>query len=319
MNRELLALASQLEAQRQPFLTATVVWARGPSSGKTGSTAIIQPDGKVTGWIGGACAEPVVLRNAREALADGKPRLLFLGTTDEVAAISRSEVIAVPISCTSEGALEVFLEPMLPQPYLVVVGRSPAARTLTQIAAALGWAVTVVDDGGSKSDHPHANMVLTRLVMPPDIDSSTPVMVMTQGHYDEAALEMALDTAAEYIGLVASAKRAATVLGYLEDRGVTDSQLSRIHAPAGLDLGPLKHSEIGIAIMAELLQRKAAGEMAAGVEMAPSHTEIDPVCGMDVEVATAKWITEHDGKTLYFCAPGCKTAYESSPADFVNH
>jgi xanthine dehydrogenase accessory factor len=319
MNRELLALANQLEAQRQPFLTATVVWARGPSSGKTGSTAIIRPDGKVTGWIGGACAEPVVLRNARESLADGRPRLLFLGTTDEVAAINRPEVIAVPISCTSEGALEVFLEPMLPQPYLVVVGRSPAVHALTSIARALDWQVTVVDDGGSKTDHPHSDKVLTRLVMPPDIDSSTPVVVMTQGHYDETALEAALATDAEYVGLVASSKRAETVVGYLRDRGVPEFQLSRIHAPAGLDLGPLKHHEIGIAIMADLLQRKAAGEMAVGVEMSPTHTEIDPVCGMEVDVATTKWITEHDGQTLYFCAPGCKKAYEASPADFANH
>jgi xanthine dehydrogenase accessory factor len=319
MNRELLALANQLESQRQPFLTATVVWARGPSSGKTGSTAIVMPDGKVTGWIGGACAEPVVLRNAREALVDGKPRLLFLGTTDEVAAISRPDVTAVPISCTSEGALEVFLEPMLPQPYLVVVGRSPATHALTAIAKALDWLVTVVDDGGSKTDHPAGDKVLTRLVMPPDIDSSTPIVVMTQGHYDETALETALATNAEYIGLVASAKRAATVIGYLKDRGMSDDDLLRIHAPAGLDLGPLKHHEIGIAIMADLLQRKAAGEMAAGVEIAPAHTAIDPVCGMEVDVASAKWISEHEGQTFYFCGPGCKKAYETSPASFANH
>lgn len=318
MNREMLELAAELGRLRQPFLTATVVWARGPSSGKRGSTAIIQANGKVEGWIGGACAEPVVIRNAREALADGKPRLLFLGTDDEVAAVNRPDITAVPISCTSEGALEVYLEPMLPQSYMVVVGRSPAVHTLTAIANALDWEVTVVDDGGSKEDHPFARTVLTKMVMPPDIERSTPVMVMTQGHYDEPALEAALETKAEYIGLVASSKRAATVIGYLADRGVAQQELDRIHAPAGLDLGPLKHRELGVAIMADLLQRKASGEMAAGVSMETPHIAIDPVCGMEVDVASARWITEHEGETVYFCAPGCKTAYEKSPTDFVS-
>lgn len=318
MNRELLELAAELGRRQKPFLTATVVWARGPSSGKRGSTAIIQPDGSVTGWIGGACAEPVVIRVAKEALADGQPRLLFLGTNDEVAAINRPEVTAVPISCTSEGALEVFLEPMLPSPYLVIIGRSPAVHTLTAMAAALDWRVTVVDDGGSKEDHPFASTVLTKMVMPPDIESSTPVVVMTQGHYDEPALEASLASKSQYIGLVASAKRAATVVGYLRDRGTSEEVLARVHAPAGLDLGPLKHREIGIAILADLLQRKAAGEMAEGVFIEPAHIAIDPVCGMEVDVATAKWITESYTGTVYFCAPGCKSAFETTPTDFVS-
>ena len=317
MNRELLELAADLSRRRQPFLTATVVWARGPSSGKRGSAAIIQPDDSVTGWIGGACAEPVVLREAKEAMADGKPRLLFLGTDEDIAAAARPDVTTVPISCTSEGALEVYLEPMVPQPYLVVVGRSPAVHTLTALAQALDWSVTVVDDGGDKGGHPDATTVLTRMVMPPDVDRSTPIVIATQGHYDEPALEAALKTEAEYIGLIASAKRAETVIGYLKDRGVSPEQLKRIHAPAGLDLGHLKHHEIGVAVMADLLQRKAAGEMAAGVAVEAPHTAIDPVCSMEVDVATARWITEHEGETFYFCSPGCKATFEKTPADFA--
>ncbi len=129
MNRELLELAADLSRRHQPFLTATVVWARGPSSGKRGSTAIIQPGGIVTGWIGGACAEPVVKREALEALADGRSRLLFLGTDDDIKAAARPDVTTVPISCTSEGAMEVFLEPALPQPHLVIIGSTPAVET----------------------------------------------------------------------------------------------------------------------------------------------------------------------------------------------
>ncbi len=319
MNRELLELAAELSRRHQPFLTATVVWARGPSSGKQGSTAIIQPDGSVTGWIGGACAEPVIIREAREALADGKPRLLFLGTEEEIASAARPEVTMVPISCTSEGALEVYLEPNLPQPHLVVVGRSPAVHTLSALAAALDWRVTVVDDGGSAQDHPSAHQVLTEVAMPENVGSSTAIVIATQGHYDEPALEAALQTDAGYIGLVASTMRAETVLGYLNDRGVPRDQLDRVVAPAGLDLGHVSHREISVAILADLVQRRAAGELGGSVEpLEKPHSAIDPVCHMEVEVATARWITEYDGETYYFCAPGCKTAFEKTPVDFVS-
>ncbi|HSJ82414.1 MAG TPA: XdhC family protein [Acidimicrobiia bacterium] len=318
MNRELLTLAAELSRRHQPFLVATVVWARGPSSGKRGSSAIIDAGGNVTGWIGGACAEPVVRREAREAIADGKPRLLFLGTPEDIREIDRPDVISVPISCTSEGALEVFLEPMLPQPHVVAVGRSPAVKTLTNVAAALDWRVTVVDDNGDPADHPGAGQVITSLAMPDEIDSRTSIVVATQGHYDEPALEAALGTDAGYIGLVASAKRAETVLGYLRDRGLPRGQLDRITAPAGIDLGHIQHREIGLAIIAELVAMRASGEMSGGAgHQEHVHTAIDPVCQMEVEVASARWISEHQGETYYFCAPGCKTAFEKEPLSFL--
>lgn len=319
MKQDLLELAADLSGRHQPFLIATVVWARGPSSGKSGSSAIIDAAGKVTGWIGGACAEPVVIREAREALADGKPRLLFLGTPDDIRELDRPDVISVPISCTSEGALEVYLEPMIPQQHIVAVGRSPAVRTLSGLAAALGWQVSVVDDGGTQADHPDADHVIDSLSMPADLGPGSAVVVATQGHYDEPALEAALATEAAYIGLVASRKRAETVLGYLRDRGVADAQLARIHAPAGLDLGSVQHREIGVAIIAELVAMRARGELTgAPAPEEPPHTAIDPVCEMEVEVATARWIAEHDGETYYFCAPGCKTAFEKDPATFLS-
>jgi xanthine dehydrogenase accessory factor len=311
-------MAADLSRRHQPFLIATVVWARGPSSGKRGSAAIIEAGGKVTGWIGGACAEPVVRREAREAMADGKPRLLFLGTPDDIRELDRPDVVPVPISCTSEGALEVYLEPMIPQPHLVTVGRSPAVKTLTHLGAALGWTVTVIDDDGDPSDHLDTAEVVTTLTMPPETSSATLIVVATQGHYDEPALEAALQTKAGYIGLVASERRAETVLGYLKDRGMSQSQLDRITAPAGIDLGHIQHSEIGVAIIAQLVALRAKG-MLSGVPEAsePPHTAIDPVCKMEVDVAAAKWISDYEGDTYYFCAPGCKTAFEKDPEPFL--
>ncbi|HEX6221560.1 MAG TPA: XdhC family protein [Acidimicrobiia bacterium] len=303
MNRDLLELAADLSRRHQPFLTATVVWARGPSSGKRGSTAILEPDGTVHGWIGGACAEPVVIRESREAMADGKPRLLFLGTEEDIAMVeNRPDVRTVPISCTSEGSMEVFLEPMLPSPHLVAVGGSPAVKTLMALAETLDWRVDVVDE----------DLDL------PEISGSTAIVVATQGHYDEPAVEAALTTDAGYIGLVASSKRAETVLGYLRDRGHSEEALGRVVAPAGLDLGHIAHREIGVSIVADLVKRRAAGELRGWpVPAEKPHVAIDPVCEMEVEVATARWISEHDGETYYFCAPGCKAAFEKAPAEYA--
>ncbi|MEX0864962.1 MAG: XdhC family protein [Acidimicrobiia bacterium] len=304
MNSELLELAADLSRRHQPFLTATVVWARGPSSGKRGSTAIIEPDGKVHGWIGGACAEPVVIREARDAMSDGKPRLLFMGTEDDIASVvNRPDVTTVPISCTSEGAMEVFLEPILPQPHLVVVGGSPAVKTLMTLAETLDWRVDLIGE----------DLAL------PQIGASSAIVIATQGHYDEPAVEAALATNAGYIGLVASHKRAETVLGYLRDRGVAADQLDRVVAPAGLDLGHIAHREIGVSIVAELVKRRASGELRGWpIPAERPHVAMDPVCNMEIVVATARWISEHDGETYYFCAPGCKAAFERSPAEFVS-
>lgn len=303
MNRELLELAADLSRRHRPFLTATVVWARGPSSGKRGATAIIEPDGTVHGWIGGACAKPVVIRESSEAMFDGKPRLLFLGTEEDIAMVeNRPDVTTVPISCTSEGALEVFLEPMLPQPHLVIIGGSPAVRTLVTLAENLDWRVDVVDE----------DLEL------PEVSPSTAIVVATQGHYDEQGVEVALATEAGYVGLVASKKRAQTITGYLRDRGLAEDQVTRVIAPAGIDLGHIAHREIGVSIVADLVKRRAAGELRGWpVPAEKPHIAIDPVCDMEVEVATARWISEHDGETFYFCAPGCKAAFEKSPAQYA--
>ncbi len=142
----------------------------------------------------------------------------------------------------------------------------------------------------------------------------------TQGHYDEDALERVLATQAVYIGLVASAKRAGSVLGYLRDRGVADDTLARVHAPAGLDLGHVESDEIAVAILAEIVQLRAAGELGGPATLAEAstpHEEIDPVCGMSVDVAGARYRTTHEGRTYYFCSAGCLASFEHDPAGFV--
>src|SRR4051812_637198 len=217
MDQAVLTEAVELSSRREPFALATVVWRRAPSSGRVGSKAIVLADGSVHGWLGGACALATVVREALAAMADGQPRLLFLGQADELARRSGEGLVTVPMACESEGALEVYLEPTLPTPQLVVIGRSPAVSALASMAAGIGWSVAVIDD----------ELDLSGL----GIGGASAVVVATQGHYDDLALEAALQTAAGYVGLVASAKRAASTLGLLRDRGLDDAALARVVAP----------------------------------------------------------------------------------------
>jgi xanthine dehydrogenase accessory factor len=293
---DVMELARERRLRGEPCVLATVVWRRAPSSGKEGAKALIGPDGAVRGWLGGACAEPAVVREALLALRDGAPRLMFLGPADELEARRRDGMVSVPIACQSEGALEVYLEPMFPTPHLVAVGRSPAVDALAGIAAALGWRASVVDDAD-----------LAAVGAGP----ASYVVVATQGHYDEAALEQALATGAAYVGLVASRRRAESVLGYLRQRGVPEEDLARVHAPAGLDLGRVAPEEIAVAIAGEIVRLRAEGALRTAAPAAAPATAVDPVCGMYVDVATSRHRLERDGEVVHFCCAGCLAAYEA--------
>jgi xanthine dehydrogenase accessory factor len=311
-----LERASELARRGQAFALATVVWRQGPSSGQLGSRAIITADGEVHGWIGGACAEPTVIREARQVIAEGEPRLLLLGTPDQFGETVPEGMTVVPIACQSEGALEVFIEPVQPAPRLVIVGRSPMAQTLAALADALGWRTAVLDGPAFTAA---------------DADPATMVVVATQGHGDEDAMEQAVLARPAYLGLVASHRRGAVVLGYLADRGLPKNQLDRVHVPAGLDLGRTSHREIAVAILAELVQLRAAGaiDVAATGETGGARAQadpakraapaeaVDPVCGMTVAADESSYPLEHDGVTYYFCRAGCRREFEANPAAYV--
>jgi xanthine dehydrogenase accessory factor len=228
---------TELTSQGEAFALATVVWRQGPSSSQPSSRAIITADGELHGWIGGACAEPVVIREAKQVIQQGTPRLILLGSRDQFGDAIPEGMTTVPISCQSDGALEIYIEPVLPAPHLVIVGNSPMTRTLTALAKALDWHVDA------------------------DLASATGrsmVVVATQGHGDEEALECALAARPAYVGLVGSRRRGSTVLGYLADRGLSPADLARVKVPAGLDLGPTTHQEIAVSILAELVQLRSA-------------------------------------------------------------
>ena len=320
MDVSVLVDAVELSEQRVPYVLATVVWRRGPSSGRQGSKAVVLADGTVRGWLGGACAEPSVVRHARECLDTGQPALLFLGQSDELDGRSQEGVRSIAMACESEGALEVYLEPHRPEPQVVVVGRSPAVDALAEMAVSLGWGATVIDDGGNPDEHTRPELVRTKLdLLGLGIDGATAVVVATQGHYDDLALEAALACDAGYVGLIASDRRATTVLDHLRSRGLTTDDLDRVHAPAGLDLGAVANAEIAVAVMADLVARRARGELVAtGSDPTPLRVEAtDPVCGMTVLVDDAKYHTVHDGTDYWFCAPGCLRAFTADPQTFL--
>jgi xanthine dehydrogenase accessory factor len=301
---QVMEQAAELARQGTAFALATVVWRQGPSSSQQGSRAIITAGGELLGWIGGACAEPTVIREAQRAISSGDARLLLLGSTEQFPSTGQSAsaapdgVTIVPISCQSEGALEVYIEPVLPVPHLVVIGRSPMAQTLAGLAQTLGWRTNLV--GGPDFTSAHAN-------------ARSLVVVATQGHDDEGVLERALAARPAYLGLVGSRKRGAAVLGYLADRGLSKSDLERVRVPAGLDLGSTTHREIAVAILAELVRLRASGALATEAAV-PRMQNIDPVCGMTVSAGPEAMPLERDGLTYYFCCAGCRQAFENEPA-----
>jgi xanthine dehydrogenase accessory factor len=298
---QVLDQAGELRRRGQAFALATVIWRQGPSSGQQGARAIITDSGELQGWIGGACAEPTVIRVAREVIAAGTPRLLLLGTPEQFGAAIPDGMTVVPISCQSKGALEVYIEPVLPPPHLVIVGRSPMAQTLAELARVLDWQATVIDVADfSAADAGERSMVL----------------VATQGHGDEEAVMQAIAARPAYLGLVGSHRRGAAVLGYLADRGVPRDQLDRVRVPAGLDLGRISHREIAVAVLAELVQLRAAGAVPTGLPASSAQPAqaTDPVCGMTVPASPASHPLEHDGITYYFCSTGCRGQFGQDPA-----
>jgi xanthine dehydrogenase accessory factor len=327
----MLEQASELARRGERFALATVVWRQGPSSSNQGSRAIITASGELRGWIGGACAEPAVIREARQVIETGAARLLLLGSPDQFGEAVPEGMTVVPIACGSEGALEVYIEPVLPVPHLVIVGKSPMAQTLAQLAADLGWRAVLIADQEFR----------TR-----DADEQSMVVVATQGHDDEGVLERAVAARPAYIGLVGSQKRGSAVLGYLADRGVPPEQLDRVRVPAGLDLGSTSHSEIAVAILAELVQLRASGGIAGTTPAvaapgrpgerqdvaAPgrpgeprqvggpgqAREVVDPVCGMTVTAGPESLPLTRGDSTYYFCRGACRQAFEKDPASYLN-
>ena len=327
MISDVLEQAAELSRTGQPFVLTTVVARKRPQSVRPGSTAIILPDGTMRGWVGGGCVRPAVLREARAALEDGQPRLVRL----DPASSGDGEwegVLDYPMTCQGEGAVEVYVEPVLPRPALLVLGRTPVAQALVRFGSALGFRVTAAEPAAREELFPDADAVLTDWIdAARRVGAHGFVVVATMGEDDEGALEAAAASDARYIGLVASRKKGESLLAYLRSRGVDAERAARIKFPAGLDIGAVGAEELALSIMAEIVQLRRAGagareqhEAGGGGAPAPARggvtgprEAVDPVCGMIVEVGASRHTAEHGGRTFHFCCPRCRAAFEREP------
>lgn len=316
---QFLSKADELLTKGEPFAIAMVVRYQAPISGKPGNKAIVLSDGKIWGWIGGGCAQPVVVKEALKALADGQPRLIRISPSSS----PEEGIVDYTMTCHSGGTLDIYIEPVLPKPHILILGRSPIARTLATLAKTIGYTVTVAAPEAERESFPDADVVQADLDLSQvRITPQTFIVVSTQGEYDEEALEAAVNAEPGYVAFVASKKKAAKVLDYLRERGVAAEKINRVRAPAGLDLHASSPEEIAVSILAEIVQVRgmtAAKEPESkGVSLPVLKQEArDPTCGMTVDVSTAKYKSEFQGTSFYFCCPGCKQTFDKQPDKYA--
>jgi xanthine dehydrogenase accessory factor len=318
---DLLQLASDLARRGEPFALATVVRREAPSSAHVGDTGLVTHDGAFHGWVGGSCAQPTVVREALAALTDHQPRLIALSPSPE--ADRRPGVVPFAMVCLSGGSLDIFIEPVLPAPRLVVFGASPVARALVRLGKSLGYAVDAADPSADAATFPEADRVFasTEVQLQPAQSGALGAwlcaVVATMGQWDEDGVRAALALTPDYLSVVASRKRYAQIRAMLEGDGIAEEVLNSIQNPAGLDIGAQRSEEIALSILAEIIgARNSAPSVAQPSAPAPTSTPdkaVDPVCGMSVTIATARHRAELDGRTWYFCAAGCRERFLSDP------
>jgi len=307
MRAEVLRLASDLAARDEPFALAVVVRREPASSAQVGDAAVVTPAGELRGWLGGSCTEPTVVGEALSALADGRPRVLVLAPDPEAA--RRPGVVVHPMTCHSGGTVEIYLEPVLPAPRLLLFGVSPLVQALARLGKAMGYRVAVADPAAEAGIVPEADALYTDLgALGPDAlgsaareggapDPTAPqargpapggpagrlyAVVATMGQRDEEAAAAALALEPAYLGVVASRARAAEIGAVLAARGVADEALARIKSPAGLDLGARTPEEIALSILAEIVQVRRAAEAQAPA----AHTDSPTAAGEHAPSAT---------------------------------
>ena len=293
---DLAARAAELTGERRPFVRATVVRAQQPTSSSPGDAAIVLADGTIEGFVGGQCAQNSVRQAAVDILESGESLLLRIlpDTGPEYPDVPGARVVVNP--CLSGGAMEIYLQPCLPAPIVRVVGRTPIADAVADLAGALD--LDVRRDGAPS-------------------EGDTAVIVASLGGDEPSAIREALDAGAGYVGLVAGRVRGAAIL---DELGLDAVESGLVHTPAGLAIGARTPGEIALAILAELVHEIRVEHLdvrtptgATGSDTGPL-TVIDPVCGMTVIVDDDTPHLQIDGEDYWFCAPGCRRTYEKGRA-----
>jgi xanthine dehydrogenase accessory factor len=313
MRPDLLALAAGLAAREERFALVTVVRREPPSSARVGDSALVTASGEYHGWAGGGCTRSTVVREALRAMADGEPRLLSL--TPEPEESLRPGLVSLPMTCDSGGTVEIYVEPVLPVPRLLLFGSSPAMRVLARIGHAMGYRVEVVDPDADPADF--AGAAVRAELAPDAFTPGAHVVVGTMGDRDLEIIDAALSRAPAYIGVVASRRRFEPLRDALLAQGVSQEAIGRIDAPAGLDIGARTPEEIAVSIMAQIVARRRARAAQPPARPEPAREAVDPICGMSVTVAGARHTAEALGTQYYFCCAGCRAKFLSDPARYA--
>jgi xanthine dehydrogenase accessory factor len=292
--------ADELRGARTPFVVATVVRAQRPTSVRTGDGALVLGDGTIEGFVGGTCAEQSVRLHALRALETGEALLLRILPGDDDAPAAEGAV-TVQNPCLSGGSLEIFLEPMLAPPRVLVVGETPIAGAVARLGAELDLD-TVVAAGA-------------------DVEPATDdlaLIVAAHGRDELTALRRGLEAGLPYVGLVASRVRGSAVVAELRAEGVAEERLAKLETPAGLDIGARTPEEIALSILARVVAvRRGEQTLSVHVVAPPAAapepaTAIDPVCGMAVAAVEQTPHVDHEGRRVYFCCEGCRSAWTRS-------
>jgi xanthine dehydrogenase accessory factor len=262
---DVMDLVSRMKTEEECFALATVVRTVSVTAAKAGAKAIIKPDGTIiAGWIGGGCARGAVLKAAREALCDGQPRLVSVQPEELLAGVGvkpgeeRDGVRFFRNACPSQGTMDIFVEPVLPRPALIVLGASPVALALAGLGRQFGFHVTIAAPAADFVVLPEADSVADGFAVTPS-NATRYLVIATQGKGDEAALRAASATGADYCAFVGSRRKIAALRQKLVADGTDGGWLDRIKAPAGLDIGAITPEEIALSILAEIVavRRKA--------------------------------------------------------------
>ena len=320
MFNDFIKEATLLENLMDPYAIAMVVRRVVPTSGKPGDKCIIRRDGSISGWIGGGCTKGIILKEAMAAMKDGKPRLVSI---DNNADAQKEGIVSYTMSCHSGGAVDVYIEPVLPKPHLMIMGRSHIAMALSKLGKTMGYNISIVAENIEHEDFTTADQYLQLSDFNSDqVRSNTCIVVSTQGEGDEVALEHAIKSGASYVAFVASMRKANAIFRTLKDRGVSFDDLKKIKTPAGLNINAKLPEEVAISILAQIIEHirkpvEVDNNAPAKVSDAPAMPEdfyINPVCQVPVHKATAKHVLEHEGEKVYFCCDGCKVSFEKEPS-----
>ena len=291
---ELARRARALTEAGEPFVTATVVRARHPTSAQPGNVALVRADGTIEGFVGGVCAEQSVRAYSLRAIEAGEPLLLRIEPEAGEDEVGEDGAVTVRNPCLSGGALEIFLEPLLPKPRVTVLGESPIAASLRRLAAEVGL------DVGADA------------VLAGPRAGDLALLVAAHGRDELGALRSGLELGLPYVGLVASPRRGAGVLDELRGTGVPDELLARVDTPAGVEIGAQTPAEIAVSILAQIISvRRRSGASQPTSWEAPNEplTATDPVCGMTVAIGPGTITAQVGGETFHFCCEGCRDRF----------